>query len=125
MRRTVFTIRSASLLQYLLVSNIPQGVRDVVESSIDRPHWGLAKLYNSEILPSDKAYSFVEGPEMRAVYILLFTPNTRFLLFEGSHDKRIPGRVMSEFGLLTLPHSELVVIEGVTCVPHDLRQGGL
>ena len=55
-RRTVFMIRSTSLLPYLIVSNILQGVRNVVESNIDRPHWGLAKLYNSEILPSDKAY---------------------------------------------------------------------
>lgn len=110
--------------QYRLVPNILQGIRDAIESNIDQPHWGLAKVYNSEILPADKAYFFIEGPEMRAFYILLFTPNTRFHLFEGSHNKIISGKVMSEFGLLTLPHDELER-EGITRVAHDMSQGGL
>lgn len=101
--------------------NILQGVRDVIESSIDRPHWGLAKVYNSKILPSDNAYFFVEGPEMRAVYILLFTPDTKLLLFEGSHGSKIRGKAMSEFGILTLPRNELER-EGIV---HDIKQGGL
>lgn len=107
------------LSPFRVVPNILQGIREVIESSIDRPHWGLAKVYNSEILPSDTAYFFVQGPEIRAVYILLFTPNTRFYLFEGSHTKKSPGKVMSSFGLLTLPHSELEK-EGIKRVTHDM-----
>ena len=61
---------------------------------------------------------------MRAVYILLFTPEARILLFEGSHNKKILGKVMSESSLLTLLHGRLVM-EGITGVSHDMTQGGL
>ncbi|KAI1357215.1 hypothetical protein F5Y08DRAFT_324789 [Xylaria arbuscula] len=98
-------------------------VRDVIESTIDRPYWGLAKTYNSDVLPSDQAYFFLQGPEIRAVYILLFTPRTRFLLFEGSHKEKIRGKVMSRFGLLTLPHDTLRT-EGIAAVLHEMAEGG-
>lgn len=99
-------------------------MRDVIESSINRPYWGLAKIYNSAVLPSNTANFFMTGPTMRAVCIVLFTPNTQLILFEGSHNKRVPGKVMSKFGLLTLPH-DMLEIEGIKRAEYHLKQGGL
>lgn len=99
-------------------------MRDVIESSINRPHWGLAKLYNGAVLPSNTAYFFMVGPTIRAVYILLFTPNTQLILFESSHIEKIPGKVMSKFGLLTLPH-DMLRVEHIKRVEYDMKQGGL
>lgn len=123
-RRTVFITRSTNLPASSPISNLLQNVRDVIESTIIQPYWGLAKLYKSEVLSPDTAYFFIDGPEIRAIYILLFTPKTRFLIFEGSHNIKIPGKVMSEFGILTLPHEKLEV-EGVKVVSHDMTKGGL
>jgi hypothetical protein len=64
------------------------------------------------------------GPEIQTVFVLLFSPDTRFLIFEGSHEKGIDGKVNSDFGLLTLPHDKLA-IEGITRVTHNMAQGGL
>jgi hypothetical protein len=60
-------IRLANSFPYLPVSNSPQNVRTVIEPSIDRLHWGLAKIYTSEVLPSDKTYFFVDGPNIQVV----------------------------------------------------------
>jgi len=61
---------------------------------------------------------------MRTIYVLLFSPETRFLLFEGSHHKIVrEKKVADEFGLLTLPHDALK-IEGIMHVQHYIAQGG-
>lgn len=96
----------------------------MIESSINRPHWGSAKIYNSEVIPSDTAYFFTEGPEIQAVFILLFTPDTRLVIFEGSHKEIIHGKVDSDFGLFTLPHDKLK-IKGINRAEHNMAQGGL
>ncbi|KAI0163858.1 hypothetical protein GGR57DRAFT_489633 [Xylariaceae sp. FL1272] len=116
-----FCAQNSLYIKY--ISDFSQNVRDVIESTINQPHWGLAKTYNSDILPSDQAYFFLQGAEIRAIYILLFTPRTRFLLFEGSHERRIHGKVMSRFGLLTSPHGVLRK-EGIAAVTHEMAKGG-
>ncbi len=99
-------------------------MKAVIESSLHGPHWGLAKLYNSAVLPSDTAVFFADGPAMRSLFILLFMPNTRFLYFAGSHRERVPGKAMSKFGLLALQHDTLEA-HGCARVACDMAQGGL
>lgn len=96
----------------------------MIESSIDRPHWGFAKVYRGDVLPSDRAYFFFEGPDMQVALILLWSPGTRLLLFEGSHNLKLDGKVESEFGILTLPHDQMDR-EGITKVEVEMARGGL
>lgn len=122
-RKTVFLSRLASPPLHLPVSNALQDVRSVIESSIVRPHWGLAKIYNGDVLPSDQAYFFLDGPDMQVVLVLLWSPGSRFLLFEGSHNQKIHKK-MSEFGILVAPRGQMRR-EGITEVPVEMTQGGL
>lgn len=105
------------------MSNFLQNVRTVIESSIDQPHWGLAKIYKSEVLPSDKSYFFVDGPNIQVILVLLWSPGSRILLFEGSHDIELDDKEMSEFGIRTLPR-EHMKREGITEVLVEMKQGG-
>lgn len=98
-------------------------MRTVIESSIDQPHWGLAKIYKSEVLPSDKAYFFVDGPNIQVILVLLWSPGSRIILFEGSHLTELDDKKMSDFGIRTLPREQMKK-EGISEVRVEMKQGG-
>lgn len=61
---------------------------------------------------------------MQVVLILLWSPGSRFLFFEGSHSLKLPDKEESDFGILTLRHDQMRR-EGVTEVEVEMSQGGL
>ncbi|KAK8092670.1 uncharacterized protein PG998_014775 [Apiospora kogelbergensis] len=104
-------------------SLLNKDVRTVIESSITRPSWGLAKIYRGDVLPSDQAYFFFDGPDMQVVLVLLWAPGAQFLIFEGSHNKQLLGKSMSDFGIMSLPRDKLIR-EGITEVSREMDRGG-
>ncbi|KFA81188.1 hypothetical protein S40288_11709 [Stachybotrys chartarum IBT 40288] len=104
-------------------SLLNMSIRNVIESSIDHPRWGLAKIYSGDVLSSEHAYFFFDGPDMQVILVLLWSPKSRFLIFEGSHTQKIDGKEMSEFGILTLPRAEMRK-KGITEAPVEMAHGG-
>ncbi|KAI0892493.1 hypothetical protein F4806DRAFT_499900 [Annulohypoxylon nitens] len=99
-------------------------IRTVVESSVDRPHWGFAKIYRGGVLSSDQVYFFIDGPDVQVIFVLLWAPESQFILFEGSHSQEVQGKEMSDFGILTLPRDQMNTRKGVTKVLVDMTEGG-
>lgn len=61
---------------------------------------------------------------MQVVLILLWSPGSRFLLFEGSHNLKLCDKEESDFGILTLPHDQMRKA-GVTETEVVMSHGGL
>ena len=82
-------------------------MRDVIEYFIDQPWWGIAKVYNHRVLSPDQAYFFFAGPDLRVFFVVLWSPNSRFLLFKGSRNQKIPTIMDKNFGIMKSSRDEM------------------
>lgn len=62
---------------------------------------------------------------MQVIFVLLWAPESQFLLFEGSHSQEIQDKKMSDCGILTLPRNEINTRKGVAEIVVDMIEGGL
>ncbi|KAK1992477.1 hypothetical protein LX36DRAFT_527897, partial [Colletotrichum falcatum] len=102
-----------------------QCIRDVVEAIIDRPRWGLYKVY-SDKLPSDQVW-FLHNriqPQTPTLLVLLLSPGSSTIFWEGSHLKSLYAKEEKEWGLLALPR-EWLAQKGIKPTEVSTCEGGL
>lgn len=100
-----------------------QDIRQIIGSGIKEPHWGFAKIYSSEVLPSDFAYCFFNGPDMQVILVVLWSPGSRFIIYEGSQNLPLEDKEQ-RFGILTTP-KEKMKTAGIAPVTIEMAEGGL
>ncbi|KAH7108716.1 hypothetical protein B0J13DRAFT_517182 [Dactylonectria estremocensis] len=106
-------------------------IRTVIESILDRPRWGLLKIY-SDKLPSDSAFFFHNPsfyynqptPQIPTLLVQLWSPGSQMVFYEGSHLQNINPMESKKWGLLTLPCVQMRR-DGITETPVGMAEGGL
>lgn len=115
-------------------SSAREDVRDVLESMLDQPHWGLVKVY-SDVLPPDYVYRLHNGPtedateaqkQMHTILIQLWSPNTILFFYKGSEKLYISGdkKMNKTWGLVTTPKKNMNR-EGISEEVIKMKLGGL
>ncbi|KAI3331230.1 hypothetical protein F4824DRAFT_476004 [Ustulina deusta] len=108
-------------------------IRSVVESTIDRPRWGLIKVY-SDKLPPNLAFFFHNrlGQQMPTILIQLWGPDSSVVFYEGTHLQNVDAKESKsleesegkDWGLLALPRTQMRR-HGIVEKTVEMKQGGL
>ncbi|KAH8755986.1 hypothetical protein F5883DRAFT_649565 [Diaporthe sp. PMI_573] len=104
-------------------------IRDVVQSILERPHWGLIKVY-SDRLPSDQAFFFhnpsvyLGESQIPTLLVQLWSPESQVVFYEGAHLQNINPKELEEWGLLALPRVQMKR-GGITESEVWMAKGGL